>query len=173
MRDLGSKTADQRVRTLADGKQIPLLGLGVWQIPNGLTTVNAVRWALELGYRHIDTAQAYGNEESVGRALKDSGVPRDEVFITTKFWPGARDPLAEVEQSLTRLGVDFVDLYLVHWPQRGPTRAWRGMERASEKGYARSIGVWNFDVQELDQVIAMDKVEAVVNQLQFSRYEYH
>ena len=110
MRDLGSKTADQRVRTLADGKQIPLLGLGVWQIPNGPTTVNAVRWALELGYRHIDTAQAYGNEESVGRALKDSGVPRDEVFITTKFWPGAQDPVAEIERSLSRLGVDFVDL---------------------------------------------------------------
>jgi 2,5-diketo-D-gluconate reductase A len=131
-----------------------------------------VRWALELGYRHIDTAQAYGNEESVGRALKDSGVPRDEVFITTKFWPGARDPLAEVEQSLTRLGVDFVDLYLVHWPQGGPTRAWRGMERASEKGYARSIGVSNFDVRELDQVIAMATVAPVVNQVQFSPFEY-
>src|ERR1700704_4894411 len=155
------KTLDARSRTLADGNQIPLLGLGVWQIPNGPATVNAVRWALELGYRHIDTAQAYGNEESVGRALKDSGVPRDEVFITTKFWPGARDPLAEVEQSLIRLGLDFVDLYRVHWPQGGPTRAWRGMERASEKGYARSIGVSNFDVRELDQVIAMATVAPV------------
>jgi 2,5-diketo-D-gluconate reductase A len=164
--------ADQQLRALADGTQIPQLGLGVWQIPNGPTTINAVRWALELGYRHIDTAQAYGNEESVGRALKDSGVPRDEVFITTKFWPGARDPLAEVEQSLIRLGVDFVDLYLVHWPQGGPTRAWRGMERASEKGYARSIGVSNFDVRELDQVIAMATVAPVVNQVQFSPFEY-
>jgi len=172
MRDLGSKTADQRVRTLADGKQIPLLGLGVWQIPNGPTTVNAVRWALELGYRHIDTAQAYGNEESVGRALKDSGVPRDEVFITTKFWPGAQDPVAEIERSLSRLGVDFVDLYLVHWPQGGPTRAWGGMQRAREKGYARSIGVSNFDVRELDQVIATATVAPVVDQVQFSPFEY-
>src|SRR5438132_6172969 len=91
-----SKTADKPLRSLADGNQIPVLGLGVWQVPIGVTTVNAVRWALELGYRHIDTAQAYGNEESVGRALKQSGVPRDEVFITTKFYPGSTDPVAEL-----------------------------------------------------------------------------
>src|SRR5438309_10193648 len=99
-----------------------------------------------------------GNEESVGRALKDSGVPRDEVFITTKFWPGARDPLAEVEQSLTRLGVDFVDLYLVHWPQVGPTRAWRGMERARGKGYASSIGVSSLYVLVLDKLLATSTI---------------
>ena len=169
---LRSSTTDKHVRQLADGNQIPLLGLGVWQIPNGSTTVNAVRWALELGYRHIDTAQAYGNEESVGRALKDSGVPRGEIFITTKFWPGAQDPVAEAEGSLRRLGVDFVDLYLVHWPQGGPTRAWRGMERARERGYARSIGVSNFDVRDLDQVMAMATVAPVVDQVQFSPFEY-
>src|SRR5712692_6670436 len=162
MRGWLTKSLDKQLRTLADGKQIPLLGLGVWQIPNGATTVNSVRWALELGYRHIDTAQAYGNEESVGRALKESGVPRNEVFITTKFWPGAQDPVVEAERSLRRLGVDFVDLYLIHWPQGGPTRAWGGMERAHEKGYARSIGVSNYDVRELDQVMAMATVAQVV-----------
>ena len=88
----GAVTADGRARVLADGNEIPLLGLGVWQVPNGPECENAVRWALELGYRHIDTAQAYGNEESVGRALRDSGVPREEVFITTKFYPGAGGP---------------------------------------------------------------------------------
>src|ERR1039458_2329568 len=88
-----------RSRTLADGHQIPVLGLGVWQVPDGAECVNAVRWALELGYRHIDTAQAYGNEESVGRGLRASGVPRDEVYITTKFYPGGKDPAAEVEHS--------------------------------------------------------------------------
>src|SRR5207248_4769558 len=93
------------VRTLADGNQIPLLGLGVWQVPDGPECVNAVRWALELGYRHIDTAQAYGNEQSVGQALRESGVPREEVFITTKFYPRRRaDPAAEAERSLRRLG---------------------------------------------------------------------
>src|SRR5438477_11741461 len=116
-------------RKLADGHQIPVLALGVWQVPNGPECVNAVRWALELGYRHIDTAQAYGNEESVGRALRESGVPRDQVFITTKFNPSRQDPAAEAEHSLRRLGVDYVDLYLVHWPQRGATRAGHGMER--------------------------------------------
>jgi methylglyoxal/glyoxal reductase len=118
--------SNQTTRKLADGHEMPMLGLGVWQVPEGPECVNAVRWALELGYRHIDTAQAYGNESSVGRALKDSGVDRSEVFLTTKFYPGARDPVAEAERSLRRLGVDQVDLYLVHWPQDGPTRAWPG-----------------------------------------------
>ncbi len=118
-------------RRLADGNEIPLLGLGVWQVPDGPQCENAVRWALELGYRHIDTAQAYGNEESVGRALRDSGVSREDVFITTKFYPRRRgDPAAEAERSLRRLGVDQVDLYIIHWPEGGPTWAWPGMEKA-------------------------------------------
>jgi diketogulonate reductase-like aldo/keto reductase len=167
-----NSTPDQQVRTLADGNRIPLLGLGVWQVPNGTKTVDAVRWALELGYRHIDTAQSYGNEESVGRALKMSGVQRDEVFITTKFWPGADDPVVEAERSLRRLGVDHVDLYLVHWPQGGPTRAWGGMQRARELGYARSIGVSNFDVRDLDHVIPAATAPPVVDQVQFSPFEY-
>src|ERR1700736_4307870 len=99
----GSVTVDGSARVLADGLEMPLLGLGVWQVPNGPECENAVRWALELGYRHIDTAQAYGNEESVGRALRDSGIARDEVFLTTKFFPGRRDPAAEAEHSLKRL----------------------------------------------------------------------
>ena len=157
---------------LADGHQLPLLGLGVWQVPDGATCERAVRWALELGYRHIDTAQAYGNEASVGKALRDSGVPRDEVFITTKFQPGHKDPVAEAEKSLRRLGVDQVDLYLVHWPQRGPVWAWPGLERAQERGLARSIGVSNFSASDLDQVIAAASSAPVVNQIQFSAMEY-
>ncbi len=167
-----SKTADKQSRALADGNSIPVLGLGVWQIPNGPKTVNAVRWALELGYRHIDTAQAYGNEESVGRAVRQSGVLREEVFITTKFYPGSEDPVAEAEGSLSRLGVDYVDLYIIHWPQGGPTWAWPGMERAKELGYARSIGVSNFDLRELEQVAAVATVPPVVDQVQFSPFEY-
>jgi diketogulonate reductase-like aldo/keto reductase len=164
--------ADGRARVLADGNQIPLLGLGVWQVRNGPECVNAVRWALELGYRHIDTAQAYGNEESVGRGLRESGVPREEVFITTKFYPARRDPVAEAERSLERLGVGHVDLYIVHWPQGGPTRAWPGMERARELGYARSIGVSNFDAAELQELLATATVVPAVDQVQFSPYEY-
>jgi diketogulonate reductase-like aldo/keto reductase len=165
-------TSDGRARALADGNTIPLLGLGVWQVPNGRVCVDAVRAALELGYRHIDTAQAYGNEESVGRGLRESGVARDEVFVTTKFHPGRRDPVAEVERSLERLGLTHVDLYIVHWPGGGPTWAWPGMERARELGHTRSIGVSNFDVGELREVLATAAVAPVVNQVQFSPYEY-
>jgi 2,5-diketo-D-gluconate reductase A len=157
---------------LADGNEIPLLGLGVWQVPNGPECENAVRSALELGYRHLDTAQAYGNEESVGRALRDSGIPRDEVFVTTKFFPVQEDPAAEAQRSLARLGVDQVDLYIIHWPQGGPTWAWPGMERAHELGYARSIGVSNFNVSELDELMSVAATPPVVNQVQFSPFEY-
>jgi diketogulonate reductase-like aldo/keto reductase len=152
--------------------QLPLLGLGVWQVPNGRECVDAVRWALELGYRNIDTAQAYGNEESVGEGLRQSCLPREEVFITTKFHPLRDDPVAEAERSLERLGVDHLDLYIVHWPGGGPTRAWPGMELARERGYARSIGVSNFDAGELRQLLAAANVPPVVNQVQFSPYEY-
>jgi len=165
-------TADGRARVLADGNRIPMLGLGVWQVPNGRECVDAVRWALESGYRHIDTAQAYGNEESVGRGLLESGVPREEVFVTTKFFPARQDPAAEAERSLERLGVEYVDLYIIHWPQGGPTWAWPGMERARELGYARSIGVSNFGVDELGQLLATATTPPVVDQVQFSPYEY-
>jgi 2,5-diketo-D-gluconate reductase A len=165
-------TADATARVLADGNAIPLLGLGVWQVENSRECVDAVRWALELGYRHIDTAQAYGNEESVGQGLRESGVRRGHVFITTKFFPAGKDPVAEIQLSLERLGVDYVDLYIVHWPGGGPTWAWPGMEKARELGYARSIGVSNFGVDELRQLLATVTVPPVVDQVQFSPYEY-
>jgi diketogulonate reductase-like aldo/keto reductase len=168
----GAVTADGRARVLADGNEIPLLGLGVWQVPNGPECENAVRRALELGYRHVDTAQAYGNEESVGRGLRASGVPRDEVFITTKFFPAHEDPEAEAQRSLERLGVDQLDLYIIHWPQGGPTWAWPGMERAQQAGYARSIGVSNFNVGELDEVLSIAEARPIVNQVQFSPFKY-
>ena len=162
----------ERTHELADGNAIPLLGLGVWQVDNAQECVDAVRWALEEGYRHIDTAQAYGNEESVGLGLRESGVPRDEIFVTTKFFPDNKDPVAAVEASLRRLGLDYVDLYIIHWPAGGPTWAWPGMERAREAGFARSIGVSNFGVDDLQQLLATATVPPVVDQVQFSPYEY-
>ncbi|MFC8517377.1 aldo/keto reductase [Streptomyces sp. NPDC057257] len=166
--NLNASTSGDGTRLLADGNQLPVLGLGVWQVPDGRECVNAVRWALDAGYRHIDTAQAYGNEESVGRALRDSGIPREEVFVTTKFQPRSGDPVAQAEASLRRLGLEQVDLYLVHWPAGGPTRAWAGMEQARERGLARSIGVSNFDVAELEAVIAAGSVPPAVNQILFN-----
>ena len=165
-------SVDGRALMLSDGTQMPALGLGVWQVPDGPECENAVRWALELGYRHIDTAQAYGNEASVGRALTASGVPREEVFITTKFYPRRSDPAAEAERSLRRLGVDYVDLYIVHWPEGGPAWAWPGMEQAHERGHARAIGVSNFSVAELDECLAIADVRPVVDQVQFSPFTY-
>ncbi len=169
---MGAVAEDGRTRLLADGNRIPLLGLGVWQVPDGPECVNAVRWALELGYRHLDTAQAYGNEQSVGRGLRESGIPRDQVFVTTKFYPGHKDPVEEAARSLERLGLGYVDLYIVHWPGGGPSWAWPGMERAQELGYTRSIGISNYDVGEVDALLATSSVPPVVNQVQFSPYEY-
>ena len=165
-------TPDGHGRILADGTVMPLLGLGVWQVPDGPTCVHAVRSALELGYRHIDTAQAYGNESSVGQALRESGVARDEVFITTKFHPLRRDPLREAAYSIEQLEVDYVDLYLVHWPGGGATWAWPGMEAARARSYARTIGVSNFDPDELDQVLARATVAPVVDQVHFNPSAY-
>ncbi len=167
-----SKLQSHPTRRLADGHEIPVLGLGVWQVPDGEECVNAVRWALDAGYRHIDTAQAYGNEASVGRALRESGLAREDVFLTTKFYPGQEDPAVEIEGSLRRLEIDQVDLYIVHWPQKGPTWAWPGMQHAQERGFARSIGVSNFSVEQVRQVIAVGGSPPVVNQVQFSPFEY-
>ncbi|MFI6316839.1 aldo/keto reductase [Nonomuraea sp. NPDC050556] len=165
-------TADEMTRVLADGNTLPLLGLGVWQVPDGRGCVDAVLWALEAGYRHIDTAQAYRNEASVGKALKESGLARDEVFVTTKFFPRGDDPVRAAEESLRKLGLDQVDLYLVHWPQGGPTWAWPGMERAAELGYARSIGVSNFDEAELASVAEIATRMPVANQVDFSPFSF-
>ena len=157
---------------LADGNVIPMLGLGVWQVENGREGVDAVRFALEAGYRHIDTAQAYGNEESVGIGLRESGVPREEVFVTTKFFPRRDDPARQLEASLRALGLDYVDLYIVHWPAGGPLAAWPGMERSRELGHARSIGVSNFDADELEALLRSADQPPVVNQVQFNPFAY-
>ncbi len=165
-------TGPDRSLSLTGGIQLPLLGIGVWQIPDGPEVEDAVGWALESGYRHVDTAQAYGNEVSVGRALRAAEVPREEVFVTTKFFPGSRDPVREAEGSLERLGLDRLDLYLIHWPQGGATWAWPGMEAALERGLTRAIGVSNFDVQELAEVVGAAQVPPAVNQVDFSPFSF-
>jgi diketogulonate reductase-like aldo/keto reductase len=148
------------------------MGLGVWQVDDGPECERAVAWALEEGYRLIDTAQAYGNESSVGRAIRSSGIPREEIFLTTKFYPGSRDPRVEAEKSLGRLGTDYLDLYLIHWPQGGPTWAWPGMEAASEAGLTKGIGVSNFGASEIQELLKVSQIRPAVNQIQFSPFEY-
>ncbi|ACG73078.1 2,5-didehydrogluconate reductase [Anaeromyxobacter sp. K] len=155
---------------LRGGVRMPILGLGVWQSPPGDETRNAVLAALRLGYRLVDTARAYRNEEDVGAAIRESGVPRDEVFVTTKLWNsdhGYDSTLRACDESLRRLGLDRLDLYLVHWPVpklRGET--WRAMERILADGKARAIGVSNYTVRHLDELLASANEPPSVNQVE-------
>jgi diketogulonate reductase-like aldo/keto reductase len=162
---------ERLVHTREAAVGIPVLGFGTWLISLE-EAESAVASALEAGYRHIDTAQAYGNEAGVGRALAASGVPRSEVFLTTKFDPNQHDPREELERSIERLEVERVDLYLVHWPLKGPTRAWPGMVRALESGLTRAIGVSNFDATELESLCARSDSQPVVNQIQLSPFHH-
>ena len=159
-------------RTLSNGTELPQLGLGVWQVRDGVETERAVTWALEAGYRLIDTAQAYRNEASVGKAIRESGIPREEIFLTTKFYPGGKDARVEAEKSLERLGTDYLDLYLIHWPQGGPTWAWPAMEAAVDGGLTKGIGISNFSAAELAELGKVARIQPVVNQVQFSPFEY-
>ncbi len=156
--------------TLTGGTQIPLLGFGTWQI-RGADAVRATASALESGYRHLDTATVYGNEAEVGRALAGSGVPREDVFVTTKCPPdNAGKELDTLRRSLELLQVDHVDLWLIHWPGSGSVNAdmWRAFLEASETGLAREIGVSNFDTALLDEVTEATGVTPAINQVRWS-----
>ena len=159
---------------LSTGAQIPQLGLGVWQVPDGAPTRDSVTAALELGYRHIDTARVYGNEADVGAAIRASSVPRDQVFVTTKLWNdghGFDAAQRELDASLGRLGLDYVDLYLIHWPVAGLRRdSWRALERAFGDGRARAIGVSNYLVPHLRELLGEAKVAPHVNQIELSPF---
>jgi diketogulonate reductase-like aldo/keto reductase len=152
---------------------MPTLGLGVWQMDEGRETEQAVGWALDAGYRHVDTAAMYRNERSVGAAIRRSSVSRESVFVTTKLMPARLDVERALEQSLERLGFDYVDLYLIHWPLPAAyPRQWRKLEALRERGLARDIGVSNFGVRELDALARDGGQVPAVNQVQFSPFEY-
>ena len=165
--------------TLANGVQIPCIGYGTWQTPDGNVTRECVKMALEGGYRHIDTAFAYGNETSVGEGLRASGVKREDIFVTTKHWVterGYEKTLAAIDTSLKNLGLDYLDLYLIHWPcvekispnwQEINAETWRGFERAYQDGKLRAIGVSNFEQMHLDPLWENATIKPMVNQLEF------
>ncbi|MEX0803540.1 MAG: aldo/keto reductase [Candidatus Binatia bacterium] len=158
---------------LNDGHLIPQLGLGVWQARAGKTCEAAVLAALEAGYRHIDTAAFYGNEESVGAAIRTSGIPRDEVFVTTKLWNSDHgNPQGALDTSLRKLGMEYVDLYLIHYPVRERRRSWRVLETLRARGRARSIGVSNFTIAHLTELLAESETVPAVNQVEFHPYLY-
>jgi diketogulonate reductase-like aldo/keto reductase len=158
---------------LNDGRLIPQLGLGVWQTRAGATCEAAVLTALEAGYRHIDTASMYGNEESVGAAIRKSGIPREQIFVTTKLWNSDHGkPGRALEASLHKLKMDYVDLYLIHYPVRQRIQSWHALELLRERGKARSIGVSNFTINHLTELLRQTKTIPSVNQVEFHPYLY-
>ena len=161
---------------LNNGVEIPRLGLGVYQTPSGETTFRAVRYALKIGYRHIDTAWLYGNEGDVGKAILESGIQREHVFVTTKVWntdQGYDSTLNACERSLRRLGLSYVDLYLIHWPVQGMSKdTWKAMIQLLREGKARAIGVSNYEIFYLQDILQNFDVVPSVNQVEFHPFLY-
>lgn len=164
---------------LSQGPTIPCLGFGVFQVEPGATTRAAVREALDAGYRHVDTAKLYGNEEDVGEAVRASGLPRAEVFVTTKLWHtdhGFNEAQAAFRASLGRLNLGYVDLYLVHWPTAPSPEArqdsWRALERIQTQGLARAIGVSNYAVRHLAELREHSDVVPAVDQVEMHPFVY-
>ena len=163
--------------TLANGVKIPVVGFGTWQTPDGQVAVDSVKAALAAGYRHIDTAQGYQNEESVGQGWQESGVPREEIFITTKLWNKNHSydlTMTSFEESLKKLGTDYVDLFLIHWPnpidfrdhwQEANAETWRAMEELYKAGKIKAIGVSNFHPHHLEELKKTAKIMPMVNQI--------
>lgn len=162
---------DQLFITLNDGARIPQVGLGVWQTPND-EAAPAVKAALDAGYRHVDTAAVYENEEGVGEGIRQSGLSRSDIFLTTKLWnndQGYEQTLKAFEASLKRLGTDYVDLYLIHWPSahRGLfVDTWKALVKLKEEGRAKSIGVSNFYPEHIEKIVAETSVTPVINQIE-------
>ena len=158
---------------LNDGHEMPQLGLGVWQSDNGKEAIDAIHWAFDAGYRHIDTARIYKNEEAVGRAIGEATLGRDKIWLTTKIW---NDDIrqgrttAALEESLERLQTDYVDLLLLHWPVDGRIAAWKELEAAQRSGKVRSIGVSNFMDDHLTELIDATEVLPSVNQIEYHPY---
>jgi diketogulonate reductase-like aldo/keto reductase len=168
--DLNSKVR------LNNGVEIPYLGLGVFQAPQGAVTSLAVRTALEAGYRQIDTAKVYGNEPDVGRAIRESGIARSEIFVTTKLWNSDQsyeNTLRACEESLNKLGLDYLDLYLLHWPVAGlRLESWRAMEKLVTEGKCRAAGVSNFMLRHLQELGQHSHLAPAVNQIELTPYNY-
>jgi methylglyoxal/glyoxal reductase len=161
---------------LNNNVRIPILGLGVYQTPPGRVTQNAVKFALSVGYRHVDTARIYGNEADVGEAVRKSGVPREQLFVTTKLWNGDQgydSTLRACEASLKRLGFDYVDLYLIHFPVPETRKeSWKAMMTLLERGKCRAIGVSNFTIPHLEDLLEEHELTPAVNQVEFHPFLY-
>jgi diketogulonate reductase-like aldo/keto reductase len=161
----------QDTTLLHNGVKMPWFGLGVFKVEDGAEVVNSVKWAIEAGYKSIDTAAVYGNEEGVGQGIKESGVPREELFITTKVWnadQGYESTLKAFDESMKKLGLEYLDLYLVHWPVEGKYKdTWRALETLYKEGKIKAIGVSNFQIHHLEDVIKDAEIVPMVNQVEY------
>ena len=159
---------------LNNGIHIPYLGLGVYLAPDGEEVIRAIKWAMEFGYRHIDTASFYRNEEGVGQAVRESGIDRSDIFVTSKVWnddQGYDRTLRAFDATMDRLGFDYLDLYLVHWPVKGKYKeTWRALEEIYQSGRVRAIGVSNFLKHHLDDLLQSANVIPTINQVEFHPY---
>lgn len=159
-----------KMKTLVNGTKIPRLGLGVWQVKEGSEAVDSVDWAIETGYRLIDTAAIYKNEYSIGEGIRRAGIAREELFLTTKLWnadQGYESTLNAFDESLNRLGVTYVDLYLIHWPVAGKFKeSWRAMEKIYRSGRAKAIGVSNFHKHHLEELMETAQIMPMVDQIE-------
>ena len=155
---------------LHNGVEMPQFGLGVYKVEDGKEAVDTVKTAINLGYRLIDTAALYGNEEGVGKGIKESGIPREELFITTKVWntdQGYESTLAAFEKSIKKLDLDYIDLYLIHWPVKGKyIETWKALEKLYQEGKVKAIGVSNFQIHHLKDLMANSTEKPVVNQVE-------
>lgn len=159
----------EKNKVLSNGVEMPILGFGTFKVDDGNTTVEAVKTALELGYRHIDTAAIYGNEVSVGEGIKASGIAREEIFITSKVWnseQGYEKTLKAFEKTLADLDVKYLDLYLIHWPKSLNIETWKAMEALYQAGKVRAIGVSNFKEHHLEALISQTDIVPMVNQVE-------
>jgi len=170
------QTTVEPVANLNNGVMIPRLGLGVYQSPPGQVTQKAVEYALKIGYRHIDTARIYNNESDVGSALRNSGIRREDVFITTKLWnsdQGYETALKACDASLKRLGLKYLDLYLIHWPvPEVRNQSWKALVQLLKDGKARAIGVSNYTIHHLTELLEQSVTVPMVNQVEFSPFLY-
>ncbi|WP_191556142.1 aldo/keto reductase [Metabacillus idriensis] len=161
----------QDTTVLHNDVKMPWFGLGVFKVEEGSEVVNSVKWAIEAGYKSIDTAAVYGNEEGVGQGIKESGVPREELFITTKVWnadQGYESTLKAFDESMKKLGLEYLDLYLVHWPVEGKYKdTWRALETLYKEGKVKAIGVSNFQIHHLEDVIKDAEIVPMVNQVEY------
>ena len=160
---------EKRYRELSNGLQVPIIGFGTYKLGEDEEVIKSIKYALEVGYRHIDTATFYGNEEAIGKALKESNVQREDIFLATKLWNdchGYENAMNAFNNSIKKLGVDYLDLYYIHWPTELNHDTWRALEDLYYSGKVKAIGVCNFKIGHLEELKKTSRIMPMINQIE-------